>query len=218
VPILVHVGANTTREARTLAEHAADSGADAVVAIPPIFYPIPDEALLAYFKGLADVTPQLPFLVYDIPHMAINGISPALLRRLMEAIPNFAGVKSSHGDAQMVRRLIDAAGEEAMVLAGNERIALGSLGLGGTGLISGLATAVPEPFVAMMRAYAANDLPAARVEQRRINQLLDLIPSDVRIGAIKAILQQRGVAVGPAVPPRPMPRDDALWEKMQALL
>lgn len=218
VPVLVHVGANTTREARALAEHANELKADAVVLIPPTFLPMPDDALLAYCEEIAALVPHRPFLVYDIPHLAVNGINPLLLQRLRRDIPNLAGIKTSRLDAQVIRQVIDVAGDQALVLAGNERIALGSLALGATGLISGLATAVPEPFVALTQAFAAGNIAEARQEQRRINRLLDLMPPDARIGAIKVILQQRGIDVGPAVPPRPTPTHLPLWEQMKATL
>jgi dihydrodipicolinate synthase/N-acetylneuraminate lyase len=88
--------------------------------------------------------------------------------------------------------------------------------MGADGLISGLSTAVPEPFVALTRAVGQGDLNAARQAHQTINQLLDLMPPQ-RIGAIKTILAERGVPVGPAVPPRPMPQGE-VWPQMKALL
>jgi dihydrodipicolinate synthase/N-acetylneuraminate lyase len=51
VPVLLHVGANTTAEATALARHAASLQADAIVVITPTFYALPDDALQAYFRG-----------------------------------------------------------------------------------------------------------------------------------------------------------------------
>lgn len=218
VPLLLHVGADTTATAVELAEHAALVGADAIVAVAPPFYPMHDDALLDYFRVVAAAAPETPFFVYDIPHLAVNGISPALLPRLAEAIPTLAGMKCSRPDAQMIRKLLDAAPAGIVVYAGNEAIALGSLALGATALISGLSTAVPEPFVALTQALNRGDLAAARDRQQVINRLLPLLPAGGRIGAIKRILQQRGIDVGPAVPPRPTPELPEVWAKMEALL
>lgn len=217
-PVLLHVGTNVTRDSLALAEHAAGIGADGIVAITPTFYGMTDEALLAYFEQIAAVAPAIPFLVYDIPHMAVTAVSSGLLDKLLQTIPNFGGIKCSRLDAQVIRLLIDVVGNDAMLLAGNERIALGSLALGATGLISGLATAIPEPFVALVSAHASGDLQAAQREQKRINHLLDLMPPGERIGGLKLILQQRGFDVGPAVPPRSMPADPQLWDRLSALL
>ncbi|MDT8306362.1 MAG: dihydrodipicolinate synthase family protein [Anaerolineae bacterium] len=218
VPVLLHVGANTTAEAVALARHAASLPADAIVVITPTFYPMGDDALLAYFTEVGAAAPEIPLLVYDIPQMAVNGISPELLARLADALPNFAGIKCSRPDAQMIRRLIDAAAPGVGLYAGNEAIALGSLALGAHALISGLATAVPEPFVALTGSFARSNLAAAQEEQRRVNRLLALLPAGARIGGMKRILQQRGLPVGPCVPPRAMPETPLLWKAMQEVL
>ena len=216
VPVLVHAGTNNTTDTLTLAQHAAGIGADGVVVITPTFYPLPHDALAAYFQAIADAIPDIPLLLYDIPHMAVNGVTPRLLGMLADTVPNLAGVKSSRADAQVVRQLIDAAPHVA-VYAGNERIALGLLALGARGLISGLATAMPEPFVALAAAARSGDWATARQIQQIINRLLDVMPAGQRIGAIKTILASRGLAVGQPLPPRPACPDSTLWSRLQAI-
>lgn len=216
VPVLLHVGANDMKTAVSLTRHAAQLQPDAIVAIPPTFYGVDDAALAGYFQEIAAAAPEIPLLLYDIPHMAINGISPALLTRLKQELPTLAGVKTSRPDAQIIRQLIDVAGGDLLVLAGNERIALGSLAMGADGLISGLSTAVPEPFVTLTQAIGSGDLAAARQAHQLINRLLDLLPAR-RIGGIKQILAERGIPVGTAVPPRPMPTEP-IWPHMEPLL
>jgi len=117
----------------------------------------------------------------------------------------------------VIRRHIQIAADRFLLLAGNEPIALASLAMGVTGLISGLSTAVPEPFVSLTKAVAKNDLREARRQQQLINQLLTFLPAGARIGAIKQILTERGIEVGTAVPPRPMPAKP-IWPEMQRLL
>lgn len=203
VPALIHVGANSTVEGVALAHHAQSLEADAIVAVTPPFYTMHDAALAAYYSELAAAAPDVPLLAYEIPHMAVNRVSPSLLRKLASDIPSFAGIKSSNQDAQVIRSLIDAAPAGIFLLAGNERIALGSLSLGATGLISGLSTVIPEPFVRLTDAFFGGDIAEALIQQKRINAMLDLIPPGARIGAIKSLLHQRGIDAGPPVPPRP---------------
>jgi dihydrodipicolinate synthase/N-acetylneuraminate lyase len=219
VPALLHVGANSSAKSVRLARHAQQIGADAIVAVTPYFYPIHDRALLTHFRTIASAAAETPLFVYDIPHMAINGISPDLLTDLFDGLPLFAGLKSSRPDAQAIRRLVDAAPRDIIVLAGNERIALGSLALGVDGLISGLATAVPEPFVSLVAAFERGDMEGARRLQKKINLILDIIPPGARIGSLKTILAQRGLPIGPATPPRPMPEDSwKAWAKIEGII
>lgn len=216
VPVLLHVGAQRTKAAVALARHAAGIQPEAIVAMTPTFYGMSDVALARYFHAIASAAPDTPLFLYDIPQFAVNGIGPALLGTLAGEIPSLAGLKTSRVDIQMVRQLIDALPRDRILLAGNESAALGSLALGADGLISGLSTAIPEPFVAMTKAFAAGDIDAAREWQRCINRLLGVL-AGVRVGGIKAILNQRGIAVGPPVPTLDA-TDEPLWQRAADIL
>jgi dihydrodipicolinate synthase/N-acetylneuraminate lyase len=215
-PLLLHVGVQRTERAVELTRHAAALNPDAIVAMTPTFYGMSDAALARYYHAIAAAAPDVPLFLYDIPQFAVNGIGPALLASLCRELPSLAGLKSSRVDVQMVRQLLDALPRDRILLAGNESAALGSLALGADGLISGLATAIPEPFVAMTRAFAAGDIEEAREWQRRINRLLGLI-SAARLGGIKALLNQRGVPVGPPGPVLDA-TDEPLWPRAAEIL
>jgi dihydrodipicolinate synthase/N-acetylneuraminate lyase len=215
--VLVHVGAMPTAVAVDLARHAADIDADAMVAVTPYFYGMHNDGLMAFYAALADAAPDTPLFAYDIPHMAGNGIGPDLAARLFREIPMMAGLKSSNRDLQAVQRLRQAVPADRLLLVGNESIALEALALGADGMISGLSTAVPEPFVAMTRAFGAGDLAEAGRQQDLIAQLLPLLAPGARIGAIKATLAARGIPVGPPIAPLPA-ADASTWPAMEALL
>jgi dihydrodipicolinate synthase/N-acetylneuraminate lyase len=217
LPVLLHTGTNQLASTIALSQHAASIGADAIAVVTPYFYTMHDDALFDYYRTVAASVPDLPLLLYDIPQLAINGISPALLGRLAQEIPSLAGMKSSRPDAQLVRQLIEMAPDSLIVLAGNEAAALGMLALGADGLISGLSTAVPEPFVALTRLFAQGKMAEAQQQQRIINQMLTQLPKKARIGAVKQILTARGIPMGTAVPPRAMPDFD-VWAKIRPLL
>ena len=216
VAVLLHVGAQRTEDAIRLARHAAGLRPDAIVAMTPTFYGMSDAALTRYFGAIAAAAPDVPLFLYDIPQFAVNGISPTLLSSLAHELPSLAGLKSSRVDVQIVRQLIDALPADKILLAGNESASLGSLALGADGLISGLSTAIPEPFVAMTRAFAAGNMAEAREWQRCINRLLGGL-GGARIGGIKAILNQRGIAVGPPVPVLDA-TDEPLWPRAAEVL
>ncbi len=216
-PVILHTGTNQLASTIALSRHADEIGADAIAVVTPFFYVMHDDSLAAYYKAIAAAVPNLPLLLYDIPQLAVNGISPALLARLGREMPSLAGIKSSRPDVQIVRQLIAATADHLIFLVGNESAALGLLALGADGLISGLSTAVPEPFVELTRAFFQGDLLSAQEQQQHINQLLAQLPNGARIGAIKQILTGRGIEMGTAVPPRPMPTVD-VWAAIRPLL
>jgi dihydrodipicolinate synthase/N-acetylneuraminate lyase len=217
VPVILHTGTNQLASTLALCRHAETVGADAVAVVTPFFYKMDDDGLADYFHTVAAAVPDLPLMLYDIPQLAVNGISPGLMARLGAEIPSLLGIKSSRPDAQIVRQLIDAAAPHLLFLVGNEAAALGLLALGADGMISGLSTAIPEPYVALTQAFFKGDMAEAQQQQRRINNLLAQLPAGARIGAIKQILTGRGIEMGTAVPPRPMPAEN-VWLKIRPLL
>jgi 4-hydroxy-tetrahydrodipicolinate synthase len=58
------IGAESTKQAVEYGRHAEQSGADAVMAIPPISAALPDEQLLTYFATIAEEI-ALPVIVQD---------------------------------------------------------------------------------------------------------------------------------------------------------
>ncbi|GJM41517.1 MAG: 4-hydroxy-tetrahydrodipicolinate synthase [Ardenticatenaceae bacterium] len=217
VPTILHTGTNQLSSTLALCRHADQIGADAVAVVTPYFFKMDDDGLAAYYHQVAEAIPEMPLLLYDIPQLAVNGISPQLLARLGREIPSMAGIKSSRPDAQIVRAMIDATPPHLLFLAGNEAVALGLLALGADGLISGLSTAVPEPYIALTNAFFGGNMAEAQKQHRFINQLLAQLPAGARIGAIKQILTGRGIPMGTAVPPRPMPEED-VWLKIRPFL
>lgn len=217
LPVILHVGANRMDTAVALTRHAAELGVDGIAAVTPYYYGVHDDALVNYYRTVSEAAPEIPLLLYDIKHMAVNGIAPTLIPKLIDAVPTLAGIKSSLSDAQLIRQQIAAFADSHIVLVGNEAIAMSSLAMGAHGMISGLSTAVPEPFVALTKAVGEGDLETARKWHKTINQLLRKLPDGARIGAIKAILTERGIGVGTAVPPRPMPTQP-VWPTLKNIL
>ncbi len=77
------VGAESTRAAVEFARQAADSGADALMAIPPVSAASSDPQLLDYFVALSECT-ELPLIVQDASGYVGRPISHPLCRELLD--------------------------------------------------------------------------------------------------------------------------------------
>lgn len=66
--VTVHVGSINIKESKELARHAQEVGADAIGALPSLFFkPQSLDALVDYCRLIAAEAPSLPFYYYHLP-------------------------------------------------------------------------------------------------------------------------------------------------------
>ena len=67
---IAHVACNNTEDSRELAAHAESLGVDAIAAIPPIYFHLPEYAIAQYWNDISDAAPNTDFVIYNIPQLA----------------------------------------------------------------------------------------------------------------------------------------------------
>src|SRR5262249_57598565 len=93
--VTVDVSALAVEDTMELARHAQKIGADGILAITPYFWTPSLEAIHAYFVRLCGAI-ELPVLSYNSPsYLAGVEITGELMSRLIQRLPNFAGVKEA---------------------------------------------------------------------------------------------------------------------------
>ena len=103
--IIAHVACNNTKDSVELAAHAEKLGVDAIAAIPPIYFHLPDHAIAEYWNDISAAAPHTDFVIYNIPQLAGVALSPSLFRKMREN-PNVIGVKNSSSFNSLVRNPI----------------------------------------------------------------------------------------------------------------
>ena len=95
VPVIVQVGHNSLADARNLAAHAADAGADVISATCPSYFKVGDvPALVECMQEIAAGAEGLPFYYYHIPALTGSQIDVVeFLRRGGDRIANLVGLK-----------------------------------------------------------------------------------------------------------------------------
>ena len=181
LPVIVHCGAQTTAETCALAEHAGVAGAEGVAVIPPPYFALDDESLLAHLAAAAHACAPVPFYVYEFRARSGYAVPLPVLERLREAVPNLAGLKVSDRPFEAVEPYLL---EGLDVFVGAEDLVLAGLERGSAGAVSGLASVFPERVVALVRDRAG--------DVSELRRTLDRYPFQA---AAKFLLGRRGVPV-----------------------
>jgi len=109
IPVTIHVSALAVEDTMELARHAQKIGADGILAITPYFWTPSLPAIEAYFVRLCSAI-ELPVLSYNSPsYLAGVEITGALMSRLIERLPNFAGVKEASFNSEKFLEISRAA-------------------------------------------------------------------------------------------------------------
>src|SRR6266699_1891578 len=139
----------STTETVELTAHAVKHGCAGVLMLPPFYYKnVSEEGLYRYFSEVVQRVgdTRLKIYLYHIPPVAIVGVTPKLVERLLKAYPTaIAGMKDSSGDWNNTKTFLDAFAKDAFdVFVGSESFLLANMRNGGAGTISATANVNPR--------------------------------------------------------------------------
>ena len=201
VPVLINVSHSTLDGAVELAQAAASSGAAGVLLMPPYFYRYGDEALRMFYARFAEEADiPIPTLLYNLPQFT-NSVSADVIESLLRD-GLIHGIKDSSGDPDLMSKLIALRRELSFTLmVGNDNLFARALPEGVSGVISGVACAVPELLLALARAVTAQNSERASQMEVRLGEIIGWIDRFPVPVAIKEGITARGLKMGPhAVP------------------
>jgi dihydrodipicolinate synthase/N-acetylneuraminate lyase len=184
--VIAHVGRASTPATVRLARAAIGSGADALLAITPYYYPHESNALLAHYRALLEAAEGTPVLAYAFPDRSGNELPAEVVDTL--AGEGLTGLKDSTKSPERHTEYLEIARrhEGFRLFVGSETLTLQSMRAGGAGAISALANA------------RADVLPGVRQEgsetaQEAVNRARTELPDipDIK-RAVRARLAERG--------------------------
>jgi 4-hydroxy-tetrahydrodipicolinate synthase len=196
-------GCCSITETVELTAHAVRHGCAGVLMLPPFYYKaVSEEGLYRYFSEVVQRVgdTRLKIYLYHIPPVAIVGITPKLVERLLKAYPNaIAGMKDSSGDWNNTKTFLDAFAETARpaptaraartfdVFVGSESFLLANMRNGGVGTISATANVNPAAIHKLYREWNTADY--ADQQQSKLNVVREVFSSPKFPSMIAALKQ-----------------------------
>ena len=200
--VIAHVSETGTGIAAALARHAEDAGATAVVATTPYYWTPPPAMVLEHFIQIGTAV-TIPLFVYNSPEeMAGTKVNTELCRKLIERLPNFAGVVDLSLDWQfMIELMTDAPRlrEGFQLLAGTELL-VSPAAIGATGLFAPLAGIAPKLVRALYELCRDQKLFEARKVQEQLAALRQAV-KPAGVASLKAAMRAMGRDCGEPRPP-----------------
>ena len=188
--VIAHVACNNTKDSMELARHAESVGADAIAAIPPIYFRLPEHAIAQYWNDISSAAPNTDFVIYNIPQLAGVALTMNLFAE-MRKNQNVIGVKNSSMPVQDIQMFKAAAGDDYVIFNGPDEQFISGRVIGAEGAIGGTYGAMPELFLKMDELVREGELGRAKELQYAVNEIIYKMCSarGNMYGVIKEILK-----------------------------
>jgi 4-hydroxy-tetrahydrodipicolinate synthase len=160
IPIIAGCGANSTAEAIALAKYAETIGADAQLQVVPYYNKPTQEGLFQHFKAIAEATPRLPVILYNVPGRTVADLQHETVLRLAQ-VPGIIGIKEATGNIERAQWLIRDLPPSFAVFSGDDPTAVALMLVGGAGNISVTANVAPRQMHALCVAAMKGDIATA---------------------------------------------------------
>lgn len=203
--VIAHVACNNTQDSMELASHAESLGVDAIAAIPPIYFRLPEYAIAQYWNDISSKAPNTDFVIYNIPQLAGVALTASLFTE-MRKNPRVIGVKNSSMPVQDIQLFKAAAGEDYVVFNGPDEQFISGRIIGAEGAIGGTYGAMPELILKLDALVKAEKMEEARILQYAVNDIIYKMCSahGNMYGVIKEILKiNEGLQLGGVRKPLP---------------
>ena len=196
--VIAHVACNNTKDSQELARHAESLGVDAIAAIPPIYFHLPEYAIAQYWNDISAAAPHTDFVIYNIPQLAGVALTQNLFAE-MRKNPNVIGVKNSSMPVQDIQMFKQAAGPDYIIFNGPDEQFMSGRVIGAEGAIGGTYGAMPELFLKLDELVKAGEMETARKLQYAVDAIIYKMCSGHgnMYAVIKAILKMNeGLELG----------------------
>lgn len=199
--VIAHVACNNTRDSQELAAHAAKLGVDAIAAIPPIYFKLPEYSVAGYWNDISAAAPDTDFIIYNIPQLAGTALTMSLLKTML-LNPQVAGVKNSSmpvQDIQMFKAEAMGIRDDFIVFNGPDEQLVSGLAMGADAGIGGTYGAMPELAGRIYTLAMEGRYKEAKAIQYDVNEIIYKLCSGRgnMYGMIKEVLRiSRGIDIG----------------------
>lgn len=196
LPIVYGIGGNNTAAVLEEIESTDLRQVSAILSVSPYYNKPSQEGIVHHFRFVADASP-VPVILYNVPGRTSSNLTAATTLRLAKH-ENIIGIKEASGNLEQCMAIARDKPKDFMLISGDDLLTLPIYAVGGVGVISVLANALPVVFRKMKDAAFANDYGKAQKEAFRLLDINGPMYEEGNPVGVKQLLHEMGVC-GPNV-------------------
>ena len=187
VPLMLGLGGNATQKLIEEIEQTDFYGVAGILSVSPYYNKPTQEGIIAHYQALADASP-VPLMLYNIPGRTMSNLTAATTLALSHH-PNIIGIKEASGNLEQCMQIAASMPKDFLLLSGDDLLTKPMQSIGGSGVISVLANALPATFKTLIEGDAASSQLAAN----SVLKLNGLMYEEGNPVGIKNLLLHQGI-------------------------
>ncbi len=160
LPIILGIGGNNTKEVIKQFNNFNLDEIEAILSICPYYNKPSQEGIYQHYYKLSEESPK-PIIIYNVPSRTGVNINADTTLRLSQ-LPNIIGIKESSGDLSQCMKIIKYKTKDFKLISGNDMDTIPIMSIGGCGVISVLANALPLHMSKVVKYCNENNYEKAR--------------------------------------------------------
>ncbi|KAB7727547.1 4-hydroxy-tetrahydrodipicolinate synthase [Rudanella paleaurantiibacter] len=215
LPIVYGVGGNVTPDVVNTLKETDLEGVDAILSVCPYYNKPGQRGVIEHFTRVADASP-VPVILYNIPPRTGINMTAETVCTLAQH-PNIIGVKEASCIIEQCMEIARDKPEDFLLISGDDVQAVPIISIGGVGVMSVIANALPARFSALVDAALHGDFAFASKELGHFLRIDPLLYEEGNPVGVKNILEIMGLIEGHVRLPL-MKASDSLSERQRAVL
>lgn len=193
--IIAGTGSNSTEEAVNATEKAAKLGLDGSLQVVPYYNKPPQAGLYQHFKAIAERSPDLPMMLYNVPSRTGQSLQPETVAKLAE-INNIVAIKEASGTLENACLIRSLTPTSFAIYSGDDFYTLPMMTVGGVGVVSVASHLVGNEIQSMIQAFENGDNTKAKEINLKLFSLFKVLFCTTNPIPVKAALNLQGWQVG----------------------
>jgi len=217
LPVVVGMGGNDTQSIINQIKTTNLDGISGLLVVTPYYNKPSQEGMFRHYKAIAKESP-LPIILYNVPSRTGVNLEFETVVRLAEASDKIVAVKEASGIMSQIASIAKYTPDNFTVISGDDVLALPTTTIGGKGVISVIANALPSKVSSLIHfALKGNYSEATQIHFELID-LFKLIFKEGNPGGVKALMHYQGTIENELRSPMYKISDDTYNEIKEAYL
>ena len=192
LPVVVGVGGNDTHKVIRQIENLDVEGVKGLLVVTPYYNKPTQEGMFRHYSEIAKASP-VTIILYNVPSRTGVNLEAETVIKLAENYENIVAVKEASGILSQITKINKYAPPHFISISGDDVLALPIISVGGSGIISVVANALPGRLSQLIHLALEGKYEEACKFHSDLIELFMLLFKEGNPGGIKALLNIQGM-------------------------